>query len=138
MYPLLHTCACTHMKMSKPNWSFKRAIRPAACRFNCQASVSRQLSDISSCIHYKPDSLLKLDSNLLESKDGSSQLGCHCQGVFFAISHFNVHPHGLYFKVCMSGCYSQVSSAVTCEIADSVATASLQIQPCVVEVCLNQ
>lgn len=37
----------------------------------------------------------------------------------------------------MCGCYSQVSGAVTCEIADSVATASLQFQPCVVKVCLN-
>lgn len=37
----------------------------------------------------------------------------------------------------MSGCYSQVSSDVTCEIADSVLTASLQIQPRVVKVYLN-
>lgn len=28
----------------------------------------------------------------------------------------------------MSGCYGQVSGAVTCETADSVVTASLQIQ----------
>lgn len=38
---------------------------------------------------------------------------------------------------CMSGCYSQVSGAVTCEIADNVVTASLQIQPRVVKICLN-